>query len=54
VSSSSRVATAAMSRVAQVGALWSPEIGEVNMPWSLMTAVCRAMLSMNEGLARAR
>lgn len=43
-----------MSRVAQLGALWSPEIGEVNMDRFLISSIWRSRLSMNEGIASAR
>ena len=43
-----------MSRVATVGSLRSPAIGEKNMPWSLIDAAWRIVLSMNEGLQSAR
>ena len=43
-----------MSRVAQVGTLRSPEIGEKNMPWFLIGSTWRSMLSMNDGIVSAR
>ena len=43
-----------MSRVATLGSLRSPAMGEKNMPWFLIDSAWRAMLSMNEGLVRAR
>jgi hypothetical protein len=44
----------AMSRVAQVGSLRSPEIAEKNTPWFLISSSWRRTLSMNEGIVSAR
>jgi len=43
-----------MSRVAQVGSLRSPPIGEENTPRFLIDSTWRSRLSMNEGIVSAR
>jgi hypothetical protein len=51
---SSLAAMTAMSRVARVGSLRSPEIGEKNTPCFLIGSSWRRTLSMNEGIVSAR
>src|SRR5580658_9536826 len=53
-SSSNFAATAAISRVAHVGAFRSPDIGEKNIPWFLIGSTWRRKLSINEGIVSAR